>query len=113
QPSPLIVLPSSQTSPARTFRMPSPHLESVQLALHVIVGDPPASHCSPAATSTRPLPQISVLRQSALQPSPETVLPSSHTSPTVMSTRPLPQASLLRQSALQPSPENWLPSSHI
>jgi hypothetical protein len=48
QPSPLTSLPSSHSSPATTFRMPSPHREIGQFTLHVIDGPAPVSHGSPA-----------------------------------------------------------------
>ena len=49
----------------------------------------------PSPTSITPLPQVSSDLQSALQPSPPSVLPSSQASPIAVSTTPLPHVSSL------------------
>ena len=138
QPSPPSLLPSSQTSPPSTI--PLPQYMDWQVTEQPLAGFG-GSHSSPASQSTMPLPQDSLLRQSAEQPSPETLAPSSqtspastsllpqymtpqtaeqllaasggsHSSPAAQSVVPLPQDSSLRQSAEQPSPPAVLPSSH-
>src|SRR5678815_1266647 len=86
QPSPAETTPSPQWSmQSRRHRPPLLLLGAVQSGL--IASVVPQSHCS--SLSTKPLPHSSVDRQSALQPSPATVLPSSQASP--VSTTWLPQ----------------------
>ena len=139
QPSPSSLLPSSQSSPASTSPLPQ------YMALHSdeqLLAGSGGSHDSPASQSMMPLPQLSLLWQSAPQPSPPSLLPSSqispasntplpqymasqegeqllagfggsHSSPASQSTMPLPQLSLLAQPLEQPSPSSLLPSSQI
>ena len=66
----------------------------------------------PAFNTGSGIPRASVDLQSAVHPSPETVLLSSHFSPAATSRSPLPHFSCERQSALHPSPSALLPSSH-
>ena len=53
QPSPLVLFPSSQVSPAVAFTSPSPQLASVQLASQFTVS-PASSHSSPPKTMPSP-----------------------------------------------------------
>src|SRR3569623_1966576 len=84
QPSPAVVLLSSQTSPRAVSMMPSPQRAGLQFGRHVAFGalelPEPASHCSPVFASTMLLPQVSFDLQSAEQPSPARLLPSSQNS---------------------------------
>src|ERR1041385_7984987 len=104
QPSPSVVLPSSQSSPRVTTSLPQ--RVSRQLSQPSPSTRLPSSQSSPAVTT--PLPQP-VGRQLWSQPSPSTRLPSSQPSPAV--TTPLPQP-VGRQLWSQPSPSTRLPSSH-
>jgi hypothetical protein len=73
QPSPVVVLPSSHSSPAWT--MPSPHTGSLQALVHPsLLTALSSSHSSPA--STAPFPQ----QPSSATPSQSLSRPSSHTS---------------------------------
>src|ERR1043165_7331736 len=103
QPSPSVVLPSSQSSPRVTTSLPQ--RVSRQLSQPSPSTRLPSSQSSPAVTT--PLPQP-VGRQLWSQPSPSTRLPSSQPSPAV--TTPLPQP-VGRQLWSQPSPSTRLPSS--
>src|SRR5688572_24379049 len=76
QPSPSLVLPSSQASPALIVRSPQRSSWGMHRALHTLVFG--GSQYSPG--SSRPLPQTSS-SQPPLQPSASKVLPSSHSSP--------------------------------
>jgi hypothetical protein len=93
--------------------MPSPQRCRWQSGRQEVLGSVelpgPWSHCS--AHSTKPLPQVSVERQSELQPSHESRLLSSQASP--HSVNPLPQLSFERQLALHPSQASVLPSSQV
>ncbi len=110
QPSPDTLLPSSQNSPLSME--PLPQLSSRQFWLHPSPPSKlPSSHASLRAVSSSPLPQVSLERQSARQPSPDTLLPSSQTSSG--SRVPLPQVVLAKQSAVQLSSLRTLPSSQI
>ena len=106
QPSNGIDPESSQVSGAVTVPSPQPATLE-QSAAHA--GEP--SQTSPAATSTTPLPQLSSLRQSERQPSPDRSSPSSQTSPS--STVPSPQNASRTQPRPQPSPLASFPSSHV
>src|SRR5882724_11431464 len=112
QPSPEMLLPSSHSSPASVFLIPSPQRDAVQLTSHAAVCTPHVSQASPTPVSVMQLPHSSFDWHVALQPSPLRLLPSSHVSPLHASVTPLPQVSSLRQSALQPSHAMLLPSSH-
>jgi hypothetical protein len=96
QPSPLMVLPSSQASGVAVFRMPSPQTRSVQSTSQVAVGSVAASQASPALTTPFPHAEpVQTLKPFAgpvqlnagastrhvlEQPSPLNVLPSSQVS---------------------------------
>src|SRR5687767_11483445 len=132
-----MTLPSSHSSPATGFLMPSPHTGSVQSASHV-ADSPAVSHCSPAAGFKKPSPHTDNVQSAALhvavlttvshfspagpfkKPSPHCTNvqsgsqaieapPVSHASP--RSATALPHTST-EQVLLQPSPDALLPSSH-
>src|SRR5256885_2093027 len=117
QPSPAVVLPSSQTSPSALSTTPSPQRGSTHDGRHGALGlfefAAPASQTSPRAVSTMPSPHFGswqLVRHAALGFC-ELPAPASHCSPFAVSTMPLPQVSFDLQSAEQPSPEVWFPSS--
>src|SRR5262245_3478936 len=91
QPSPLSVLPSSQTSSTSLMSLPqvSSDLQSDEQPSPLSLS--PSSQTSPAASSSTSLPQVSSDEQVALQPSPSMMLPSSQISPE--SRLALPQSS--------------------
>src|SRR5947209_3342485 len=110
QPSPLVVLPSSQISPLVLSRMPSPQRcgrqFGRQVAFALLEFAAPRSHCSPNAVSTIESPHFcrrQVGRHGAFGAI-EFPPPLSHCSPTAVSTMPLPHVSFDLQSAEQPSP---------
>src|SRR5262249_43466904 len=109
QPSQLVVLPSSHSSPAPTF--PLPHTAGVQFVSQW-PGVPlrsPSSHCSPG--SRMPSPHAG-MRWHVVSHRPGTG--GSHSSPHVVFTSPSPQRSPVstRQPEEQPSQSARLPSSH-
>ena len=83
QPSPMMSLPSSHTSPTAVSTILLPQVSSDKQSAEQPSPDRvlPSSHTSPLARSTMWLPQVSSDRQSCEQPSPSLVLPSSHASP--------------------------------
>src|ERR687887_27709 len=96
QPSQLVVLPSSHSSPASTT--PLPHPGGVQLVSQCpgVPLSAPSSHCS--APHTMPSPQPLTSLQSLLHVSQLSVLPSSHSSPA--STMPLPHTAVFGGSSI-------------
>src|SRR5258707_8158089 len=82
-----IAAPTISSGPGRAIAVHASASSVHVLEQPSLERNPPSSHCS--WKSSTPLPQRSFERQSALQPSPSSVLPSSHISPG--STSPLPQ----------------------
>src|SRR3569623_366344 len=118
QPSPAVVLLSSQTSPRAVSMISSPQRASVQFDRHCWFGRSlfatPRSHCSPKASSTIESPHFwrtHVVRHVAFGRF-ESSPPLSHCSLLTTSITPLPPVSFDRQSAEQPSPAVSFPSSH-
>src|SRR5262249_43678997 len=113
QPSPDVMLPSSQTSATSLFL--SPQRGTWQSGQHRSAASSwsmPASHCSPCFGSLIPSPHLGSLQfvrhcESAAF---EFIAPRSHCS-LIVSMMPLPQTSSERQSDEQPSPLTVLPSS--
>src|SRR5688572_19611523 len=110
QPSPLMALPSSQSSPALIAKFPQFSVSQVEEQPSPLVVLP-SSQASPRVESTSPSPHTSIPKQSARQPSLATRLPSSQASMLPLLSTPSPQTSSIH-AAVQPSRLMVLPSSH-